>query len=196
MIEVKHNPVAPRRFERSELREGLFRGVEELLSSGRIQPANLEKKSDWKLKNILVATDFSACSTEAVARAAALARHHDATLTILHVIDVNPPEARMHCGSAESLMKQLWVRGNSELCRLTESLAKSQTKTQTLIVEGLPAEAVVENSSSFDLLVMGEERTKSAWNFFSRHTARRVVQSARCPVLVVHQKRGPAQLAA
>jgi nucleotide-binding universal stress UspA family protein len=187
MIEVKGHPTPTPAFERSPLREHLFRSMAELLGSDRIRSADIGKELGWKLKNIMVATDFSACSTEAVSRAASLARHHDAKLTILHVIDVNPPTASTYCGPAESLMKELWVTGNWELCRLTESLAKEQTKTQTLMVEGLPAEAIIDKSSGFDLLVIGERRAKPSWNFFSRHTARQVVESAQCPVLVVRQ---------
>lgn len=142
---------------------------------------------DWRLKNILAPIDFSACSAHALARAAALARSHDATLTILHVIDINPPAARTHCGTAENLMRKLWITGVSELCRLRELLAQNQIKTQTLIVEGLPVESIVENSPGFDLLVMGERRSRSAWNLFSRHTARRVIERAECPVQMVHQ---------
>jgi len=140
-----------------------------------------------KIRNILVPTDFSASSLEAVARAAALARRYDATLTILHVIDSNPPAALTHVGPAENLMRRLWDRGISQLRCLADSLAQTQTKTQTRIIEGLPAEAIVGDSSGFDLLVIGAELSKSAWHFFSRHTARRVIEQALCPVLVVHR---------
>jgi nucleotide-binding universal stress UspA family protein len=145
---------------------------------------DLETEPDWSIRHILVPTDFSTYSAEAVGRAAALARRYNATLTILHVIDVNPAAARAHCGPAEDLMGQLWDTSHREMRRLKESFAGSQTKIQTMLVEGLPAEAIVENSSGFDLLIMGEPRSKS-WKLFSRHTARRVIEKAKCPVLVV-----------
>ncbi len=154
------------------------------------QPPASEAELGWKIRNILAPTDFSACSAEALGRAAALARRHDATLTILHVIDVNPPAAHTHSGTAEALMSRLRLTGTAELCRLEKSLAQNQTKTQTLIVEGIPAEAIVETSAGFDLLVIGERRARSAWNLFSRHTARCVIGRAECPVLVVHQEGG------
>jgi nucleotide-binding universal stress UspA family protein len=152
------------------------------------QPPDLEREPGRRINCILVPTDFSACSAGAVDRAAALARHHDATLTILHVIDINPPEALTHCGPAKDLMRHLWVTGAAELSRLKKSLEGKQTRAQTLIVEGLPPEAIVESSSGFDLLVISEPRSKSAWNLFSRHIARRVIEQAECPVLVVHQE--------
>ncbi|HWX22669.1 MAG TPA: universal stress protein [Candidatus Binatia bacterium] len=145
------------------------------------------EESARPIHRILVPSDFSPRSAKALERAIALARQFDATLTILHVIDINPPAAFTHSGTAEDLMKQLWVTGASELSRLEESLRKNQTKVQTLLVEGLPAEAIVENSAAFDLLVISEPRSKSTWNLFSRHTARRVVEQAECPVVVVDQ---------
>jgi nucleotide-binding universal stress UspA family protein len=187
MIALKEPPAPTRPVQRLPLCAGLSGRMDKPLSLNDAQPQDRETEPDWRLKHILVPTDFSPCSDKAVARAASLARHHDATLTIFHVVDINPPAALTHCGAAENLMRQLWVTGISKLCRMKESLAQSQTKTQTLIVEGLPAEAIVENTPGFDLLVMGERRSKSAWNLFARHTARRVIERAECPVLVVHQ---------
>ena len=153
-------------------------------------PPDRETKRGWRVRNILAPTDFSACSLEAVAQAAALARQYDATLTILHVIDSNPPAAFTHCGSAENLMRQLWVTGISELSRLKEALARNMTKARTLIVEGIPAESIIESSLGFDLLVISPQRFKPARHFFSRHTARRVMERAPCPVLVAPQEPG------
>lgn len=151
---------------------------------------DLDTNPACRIRNILVPTDFSACSLAAVAQAAALARHNDATLTLLHVIDTNSPEALTHVGSAEDLMRQLWVTGRLRLCPLAESLERAKTKTLTRTIEGLPAEAIIEDSSGFDLLVIGERDSNPAWHFFSRHTARRVIDGAQCPVLVVHERPG------
>jgi nucleotide-binding universal stress UspA family protein len=149
------------------------------------------QESGRPIRRILVPTDFSPCSARALERAVALAQQTDATLTILHVIDINPPAARTHCGTAEELMRQLWVTGTSELARLKKSLEENQIRSQTLVVEGLPCEAIVENSSDFDLLVISEPRLKSGWDFFWKHTTQRVIEQAECPVHVVHQETGP-----
>lgn len=159
------------------------------LSRNEAQPPGVDTKRGGEINNILVPTDFSLCSAEAVVRAAELARHHNATLTILHVIDINTPASLTHCGTAEELMKELWATGIFGLGRLTKSLEPNQTETRTRILEGLPAEAIVENSSGFDLLVIGQRRSRPAWNFFSRHTARCVIAQAKCPVLVVDESR-------
>ena len=160
--------------------------------------ANLSASAYWgadgavgqPTRRILVPTDFSPCSARAVECAVAMARESDASLTILHVIDINPPAASRHCGTADDLMRQLWLRGTSELARLKTSLGQTQVRIQTVLVEGLPFEAIVENSCDFDLLVINEPSSKSAWNFFSKRTARRVIEQAKCPVHVVRQETG------
>jgi nucleotide-binding universal stress UspA family protein len=191
MIALKEQPALTRWFESLLSRAGLSGRMEKPSRRNVIQPPDRQSKPGRPVKNILVPTDFSAGSTEALAKAAALARQHDATLTILHVIDINPPAALTHSGPADKLMRQLWATGMSELRRLEASLAQNQIKTRTLIVEGLPAEAIVEKSAAFDLLAIGEERPKPAWSLFSKRTARCVIEQAECPVLVVHPNQRP-----
>lgn len=144
------------------------------------------------IHNILVPTDFSPSSAVAVERAVALARQSDASLTILHVIDINPRSGPTHCGTAEDLMRQLWLTATSELPRLKQSFGQAQVRIRTMAVEGLPYEAIVESSSGFDLLVIREPHPQSRWNFFSKQTARRVIEQAKCPVHVVRQETSKA----
>jgi nucleotide-binding universal stress UspA family protein len=173
-------------FQHRSLRERLALRADNPSGVNVAKLPRCEANQDWRIRTILAPTDFSPSSVEAVVQAAALARRYGASLTILHVIDTNPPSARTHLGPADELMRQLWATGIAELRGLTESSALQQTKTQPGIREGLPAEVIIENSSGFDLLVIGEQRSKSAWHLFSRHTARRVIEGAACPVLVVH----------
>src|SRR5690348_12245265 len=91
---------------------------------------------DRPVRRILVPTDFSACSFRAVEHAVAMARQCDASLTLLHVIDITPAEASRHQGTADELMQQLRVRGTSELARLKSSLEQTQVRIQTGLIEG------------------------------------------------------------
>jgi nucleotide-binding universal stress UspA family protein len=191
MIARNEQPDLAQSFQQRSLRAWLSRRTDNPSSVNAAEPSRMETKQDWRIRTILAPTNFSPASVDAVAQAAALARRHDALLTILHVIDINPPSARTHVGPADELMRQLWATGKAELRRLTESLAQQQARTQARIIEGIPAEVIIENSSSFDLLAINEERSGSAWNLFSRHTARRVIEGAACPLLVVHSRTEP-----
>src|ERR1039457_5096119 len=70
------------------------------------KPFGMETEPGWRIRTILVPTDFSDCSVEAVAQAAVLARHYHATVTIRQLIDFNSPSAGTHLGTAEDLMRQ------------------------------------------------------------------------------------------
>jgi nucleotide-binding universal stress UspA family protein len=183
-------------FQQRSLRERFAAHADDTASINVAKLPRREANRDWKINNILAPTDFSAGSAEAVAQAAALARRYDASLTILHVIDSNPALARTHVGPAEELMKQLWAAGTAGLRQLSESLAQQQIKAQTQLVEGLPAEVIIEHSANFDLLVISEEHSKPAWRLFSRHTVRRVIEGAACPLLVVPARKEPENLLA
>lgn len=187
----KHPPaeLAFRRFEEDQDVQSL--AVEDASpNSSAYARGRADAEPGRPIHRILVPTDFSASSLRAIKRAVELARQYNATLTILHVIDINPPAAFTHCGSADDLMRQLWVTGTAELAQLKKSLEQTQLQIRTLLVEGLPHEAIVENSSGFDLLVIGEPHAKSGWNFFSKHTAQRVIEQAKCRVHAVRQDTG------
>jgi nucleotide-binding universal stress UspA family protein len=188
MIPRKEYPDSAQSFQHWSLRARLSPRTIASPIDDLATPPHLQVNWDRRIRNILVPTDFSPVSVEAVAQAAALARRYDALLTILHVIDINPPSARTHVGPAEELMRQLWTTGSAEMLRLSKSLAQQQTRTQTRIIEGLPTEVIIANSSSFDLLVINEEHARSPWKLFSRHTVRRVIEGAACPVMVVHER--------
>jgi nucleotide-binding universal stress UspA family protein len=142
------------------------------------------KDPEWLIRRILVPTNFSNASAKAIQRAVAMANQCDAALTILHVIDINPPDGP---GSAEDLMKRLWTEGSTQMAQLACTLV-GQVEAQTMLAEGLPSEVIIEQSSGFDLLVIAKNQDQKGWRPFSKHTARRVVENAACPVMVVHGK--------
>ena len=152
-----------------------------------------ERDNTWQrggIRKILVATDFSPCSTKAVDHAVALASQCGATLTLLHVIDINPPAAFTYAGGAEALMRELRVEANTRMARLACSLTGAQVEAQPMLVEGLPAEEIVEQSIRCDLVVLGMASGKRSRGLFAKHTTQGVLEAAACPVLVVREGRG------
>ena len=137
------------------------------------------------VSSILVPVDFSPASLNAVQQAIALATEFNAALTLLHVIDLNAPA---DLGPAAECMTRLWRYGSEQMMGLASSISR-RIQIQTQIQEGLPWSVIVEQSSAFDLIVLGREPTKRrAWRPFACHTAQRVMDRAACPVLVVNQQ--------
>ena len=135
-------------------------------------------------QRILVPTDFTPPSKRALEHALELAGPSDASITLLHVIDLNAQHPAQEFGPAERLMADLWADGTSRMADWVGAYFP-QVPAQTMLVEGLPWEQIVERSDGFDLLVMGRYRTRPGWRLFAKHTLERVVQNARCPVTVV-----------
>ncbi len=134
-----------------------------------------------RVKKILVPTDFSPASNQAIDCAVSIANQYDAQMTLLHVIDVSQQAAS---GTAQEMMRSLWAEGSTQLGQLCWSLSNRVT-AQTLLVEGLPWEAIVDLSRDFDLVVLGRNQSKRKWKLFSHHTGERVVEHSDCPVMVV-----------
>ena len=153
-------------------------------------PGRDNARHSGRIKKILVATDFSTCSTRTVEHAVALALQCGATLTLLHVIDINPTAAFSYAGGAEALMRGLRAEAITQMNRLTGSLTSAQVDAQPMLVEGLPAEEIVEQSHGCDLVVLGRESAKRSWGLFAKHTTQRVIEAAACPVLVVGEGQG------
>jgi len=136
------------------------------------------------VRKILMATDFSPASDRAVQCAVNLANQWNASLTILHVIDVNTKHTGEYPGGAGELMKRVWADGTARMGRLACSLT-GQVEAQMSLEEGLPCEIIIERSAEFDLVILGNDRSKRGWKLFSQQTTQRVLENAFCPVMVV-----------
>lgn len=122
--------------------------------------------------SILVATDLSARSDRAVARAKALATMHGASLTVLHVIDADLPEqARTSLAQTAELAIAADLGG---------------TKATVDIREGEDFRTILKAAAEHgaDLIVMGRHRNEDGAKPLGGTTLDRVVRHAPCPVLL------------
>ena len=183
--EPRVDPTAEKGPRRSTTKEEDWTGA-----SGSEPPASLLRENSSSalssetnsslIRRILSPTDFTADSLRALEHAVTLARQSRATVTILHVVDINP-----QClGPAEGVMQTQLRAGSAGLERLAGGLA-GQVEVQTVLQEGLPWEEIVEQSRDFDLVVMGRGSHLKRWNPFSQHTAERVAEQAACPVIML-----------
>jgi len=141
----------------------------------------VQPNANRPIRRILVPTDFSAESDEAVSQALTLANQFNASLTLLHVIDVSTPSPM---GEAGDFMNELWQQGSARIGRLACRISGG-ADAQMMLAEGLPWEVIVEKSCDFDLVVVARHRSRAFGSFFSQDTAQRVVEHSVCPVMVV-----------
>jgi nucleotide-binding universal stress UspA family protein len=155
--------------------------------------------------HILAATDFSTLGNQAVAQAFEESVHHQATLSLIHVLQHPDTEAyhvRGPRGEREALAADLGVPLSSPrapvtirrdyveeaLTQLRDLVPNSFTGTWDVAVEsGNPADEIVRvaQERNVDLVVMGTHGRTGLAHVLLGSVAEKVVRSASCSVLVV-----------
>ena len=129
--------------------------------------------------NILCPVDFDQNSLAAISSAAELAREHNATLYLLHVLHSAPQES-VSGGELEAAAR-------SRLERIGHQRVKVGTRYEVLAMNGDPAGSVLQVAAGLgaDLIVMATHGRKGLRRMVLGSVAERVVREARCPVLTV-----------
>ncbi|MFH2005712.1 MAG: universal stress protein [bacterium] len=139
--------------------------------------------------NILVPIDLSKNSLQALAYAGALARANQATVQILHVVQpvLLPAYYRLDESTTLSARSRLLQRAEEELEEFVESADTADVLTETRVVYGNPAIAIVEHAAEAesDLIVINTHGRTGLKHLLMGSVAEKVVRRAPCPVLTV-----------
>lgn len=143
-----------------------------------------------RIKTILVPTDFSAASLQAIEYASALAKEFGSVLWLVHVVERPPVLQESLLASAllssEELKRSAKVRLQAFARDEVDQILPARVEAR----EGKPYLEIV-NAAKFhgaDLIVIATHGHTGLKHAFLGSTAERVVQHARCPVLVVRGK--------
>lgn len=150
-----------------------------------------------KLEHLLVATDFSACSKEALDHAVQLAQKMNGRLTLLHVFEspfFYPAETPL--GNYPEVYQWLQDFKQEELKNLdalTNEIRKEGLPVEALFKEGAPSVEILRTAKEInaDLIVMGTHGRKGFSHVMMGSVAERVAREAPCPVFIVREKKGP-----
>ena len=134
------------------------------------------------VKNILVATDFSAASDAALLYARTLAEQFGARLHVLHVLEnvflrATVADPRAAEATALKRLHERLTDDDRQRLRAAAVTAKSDAPAGEIVAY---AEA-----SNIDLVVMGTHGRSGVSHFLVGSVAERVVRTAPCPVLTV-----------
>lgn len=141
------------------------------------------------IRKILVATDFSENANKAASYAFALAKEHQAAVTLLHIYQVIPYtdpigyisfEPRLHeslRSSAEKALSQ-WRE---------EAKKQGVAEVNGVVEQGVPFQVItrIAREGGFDLVVVGTHGRTGLRHALIGSVAERVVRHAPCSVLVV-----------
>lgn len=140
------------------------------------------------LTRILCPTDFSEVSVRAETYAAALARHYDATLHLLHV---DPPLPLMApYGEVPvdiRLFEEQRAQAEADLAAAKARAQAAGATVETSLRGGHAAREVLEvaREQAADLVVLGTHGRGGVEHLLLGSVAEKVLRKARCPVLVV-----------
>jgi nucleotide-binding universal stress UspA family protein len=149
---------------------------------------SIKQPSFLPLRQILVATDFSEVSKQALPYAAALAKQLDASVTVVHVVPTPPPAELSHIPLVLE-EKRLVAEARSALARFREKELPRDLKGDTLVLAGSPYAKVCEAAKtlSADLIITATHGHTGLKHFLLGSTAERIVRHAPCPVLAVRE---------
>jgi len=142
-----------------------------------------------EIRRILIATDGSDYTKDAVTTGLKLAKVLGAEVTALYVIDQTSFVTFPVDSSIVSVYPQLESEGKRAVEDVRKEGEELGVKVTTVVAEGSPTRKIVEVASDFDLVVMGTLGRSALGKLFIGSVAERVTRYAPCPVLVVRAKR-------
>ena len=147
----------------------------------------MRKLMNLAFRTILAATDFSASSALALEYAHTLARHFGAHLVVVHVVEEPfPVGAEFYPPEVASFRTRLLDDAKRELASVAAGLDDVASSVEVQI--GPTARRIVECAAAHDadLIVMGIRGRGAVATFLMGSVAERVVRTATCPVMTVH----------
>ena len=147
----------------------------------------MKQVPDSKIRQILVATDFSDTAESGVEWAAKAAFDHGAKLRLVHGLLLPSPTTDFVAPSP-AFSEELQRAALERLDEAGERARMWGVEVETDLRPGLPSQVIVEAAAEHgaDLVVIGTRGLSGIRHLLLGSTAERVVQRARCPVLTVH----------
>jgi nucleotide-binding universal stress UspA family protein len=147
--------------------------------------ASQAKLSRIAINRILLATDFSPESQNALQCAVSLARRYGSTLFLTHVLST---ERSIVAGEAwPDLTDVVWHNVEKNLAKIEDAEGVKSLPHEVIIRSGDAWEAIsqVVADKNVDLIVMGTQGHGGITKLFLGSTAEKVIRHASCPVLTV-----------
>ncbi len=141
------------------------------------------------IKKILIATDGSDYTKEAVSYGLWLAKELGAEVTALYVIDQTSFVSFPMDSSIVSVYSLLENEGKRAVDEVKQEGDAAGVKVTPMVLEGSPTRKIVEAAAGFDLVVLGTLGRSALTKLFMGSVAERVTRFAPCPVLVVRAKK-------
>jgi nucleotide-binding universal stress UspA family protein len=140
------------------------------------------------IRRILVPTDFSAPSKQAIAYAFELAQTLGATLVLLHVIEELPPYIGfLPPEETPKVLEELADQARRDLAQVVPQAQDGKVEITCQAVVGAPYPKIIEVAQEMnaDMIVIATHGRTGFRHFVMGSVAERVVRTAPCPVLTI-----------
>jgi nucleotide-binding universal stress UspA family protein len=144
-----------------------------------------------RMKNVLVATDFSEPSQAALQYGRELAHTFNAILHVVHVADnvYTVYGGETYAVALPDLQREIEEEVQRQVKALLNEADQKKLQARAVVVTAVgKADAIVAYAQAheIDVIVMGTHGRGALGHFFIGSVAERVVRMATCPVLTVH----------
>lgn len=150
---------------------------------------NLQRFTMFSLTNILVPTDFSDQSSNALSYAKELARPAGATLHLIHVVEptVYPADWGYSQVGFVDLENELRTAAEKELDKMDEQLRSEGFTVQKIVLSGRASDEIIKYATDnhIDLISIATHGRSGIEHLLFGSTTERVLRKAPCPVLAV-----------
>ena len=136
------------------------------------------------VKKILVPTDGSTFTKNAVESAIATSKLTGASITAVYVVDASTM-ATARGDMYESVTEILNQEGQEAVDAVKAQCDAAGIPCETLVVGGRPADTIVEMSKDYDLIVMSTLGKTGVKKYLIGSVAEKVVRMAECRVLTI-----------
>lgn len=144
-----------------------------------------------KINKILVPIDFSDYSKSSLKYAANFAKHFNASLILVYVIEpvIYPPDFSMGQIAIPTPGLEMDKRANEELKKLAENEIPSGLKVKKIIKTGKPFVEIIETATEedADIIIIATHGHTGVEHILFGSTAEKVVRKAPCPVLTLRE---------
>ena len=142
------------------------------------------------MKRIVIGTDGSACSREAVRWGLDLAEQHDAAVIFAHVVPPADPIPTSGWGWGAAMPHTVSELDREPLDRASDLAAERGIRARDELLVGNPADEIVACADSFDadLIVVGSHGHGTVAGALLGSVSRAVLHESRRPVLVVRER--------
>lgn len=143
------------------------------------------------IKKVLVPVDFSDYSKSSLRYAVNLAKHFNAEILLIYVVEpmVYPPDFSMGQIAIPSVDIEMDKRASEELSNLAKKEIPQDIKSKMIVKTGKPFVEIVETASEedIDLIIIATHGHTGIEHVLFGSTAEKVVRKAPCPVLTLRE---------